>query len=68
MSAVTEDRPYRKGMEKEKAIGVLRGDAERGLISSSVVELLVSNFDEINAARDSESRAASRKYQESLKG
>jgi HD-GYP domain-containing protein (c-di-GMP phosphodiesterase class II) len=65
-SAITEDRPYRKGMEKEKAIQVLRGDAEKGLISSTIVELLVGSFDEINRVREEESRLASKSYQESL--
>ena len=44
-----------------------RSDAEKGLISSGVVDLLMSNYDEINKLRASESRVASRKYQESLK-
>ena len=66
-SALTEDRPYRKRMDKEKVADILRGDAEKGLISSGVVDLLMSNYDEINKLRASESRAASRKYQESLK-
>ena len=66
-SALTEDRPYRKRMDKEKVADILRGDAEKGLISSGVVDLLMSNYDEINKLRASESRVASRKYQESLK-
>jgi HD-GYP domain-containing protein (c-di-GMP phosphodiesterase class II) len=65
-SAITEDRPYRKGMEKEKAIQILRGDAEKGLISATIVELLVNSFDEINRVREEESRTASKSYQQSL--
>lgn len=67
-SAITEDRPYRKSMEKEKVIAVLNGDAQRGLISESLVGLLMDNYDLINDKRDVESRAASRKYQEILAG
>ena len=65
-SALTEDRPYRKSMEKEKVMDILTGDARRGLISSGIVEYLISNYDEINQLRAYESKAASRKYRESL--
>ena len=66
-SAVTEDRPYRRGMEKERVIAVLRENAEQGLTSAPVTELLIGHYDEINRRRDQESREASQKYQESLK-
>lgn len=66
-SALTEDRPYRKGMERDRALAILRENAERGQLSPAIVELLSQNYDAINAARDQESKAASRKYQESLK-
>ena len=65
--ALTEDRPYRKRMEKDKVISILRSDAEQGLISSGIVEMLIGDYDEIDRRRDTESRAASKKYQESLK-
>lgn len=65
-SAITEDRPYRKGMAREQVISILREDAERGQLSSTMVELLVAHFDEINARREEESRLASKSYQESL--
>ena len=65
-SALTENRPYRRSMDKEKVIGILRGDAGSGLISGGVVELLIDHYDAINARRDAESRAASKKYQQSL--
>ncbi len=66
-SAVTEDRPYRKSMDKEKVVDILRGDAGRGLLSEKIVELLIEHYDPINERRDAESRAASEKYQESLR-
>ncbi len=65
-SAITEDRPYRRSMEKEKVISILRGDAQRGLLSSDIVEKLISHYDEINHQRDVASRKASKKYQKSL--
>ncbi len=66
-SAITEDRPYRKSMDKEKVISILRGDAERGLLSADIVEKLIENYDEINHQRAIASKKASKKYQESLK-
>jgi HD-GYP domain-containing protein (c-di-GMP phosphodiesterase class II) len=65
-SALTEERPYRRGMEKEKVIAILREDAQKGLLASGVVELLVKHYDQINKRRAVESKAASKKYQEIL--
>ncbi len=65
-SAITEDRPYRKGMEPEKVRSILRREAEEGKISSTIVDLLINNYDEINAKREKESRAASATYQKAL--
>ncbi len=65
-SAITEDRPYRKSMDKEKVISILRTDAERGLLSPDIVEMLISHYDEINHQRDIASKKASKKYQQSL--
>ena len=63
---IRSDRPYRKSMEKEQVIAILREDAQRELLSQRLVELLIGHYDPINAQRDTESKAASRKYQESL--
>ena len=63
-SAITEDRPYRKGMEKEKALAILKGDAERGNIDPAIVELLAANYDQVNEARAKASRAAGQRYYE----
>lgn len=65
-SALAEDRPYRSGMDKNKVLAILREETERGMLAESVVELLTSHYDQINALRNAESRAASKKYQESL--
>lgn len=65
-SALTEDRPYRRSMEKEKVIALLREDVQHGLLSQQIVELLVDHYDAINEQREIESKAASKKYQESL--
>ena len=66
-SALAEDRPYRKGMEKEKVIMILSEDAQKGFLSDRLVALLTDHYDHIESIRNIESRAASKAYQESLK-
>ena len=66
-SALTEVRPYRGSMEKDGVLGILGRDAKDGLISDIVVRLLADHYEEINERRETESRAASRKYQESVR-
>lgn len=65
-SAIMEDRPYRKGMDKARALEVLHGDVERGALSESIVELLERNFDPINEKRDREAHIAGRRYYAAL--
>ncbi|MBQ6207598.1 MAG: phosphohydrolase, partial [Oscillospiraceae bacterium] len=64
-SAITEDRPYRAGMPKEKSVAVLRGDAERGALDTALVELLCGHYDEINRLRGEASRVAGAHYRQS---
>ena len=61
-SAITEDRPYRRGMDRQQALEVLNGDVQRGALSESVVALLIQNFDAINGVRDRAARAAGSRY------
>ena len=65
-SALTEERPYRKSMEKDRVAAILSEDEQRGLRSDSVADLLLEHYDEINERRAAESKAASKKYQEIL--
>lgn len=65
-SAITEDRPYRRGMDREQALAVLRGDVARGGLSRDVVELLIQNYGAINAARDTAAHIAGRRYYEAM--
>ena len=65
-SALTEERPYRKSMEKGRVVTLLREDVQSGLLSNSVADLLIDHYDEINERRAEESKAASKKYQEIL--
>ncbi len=50
-TAITEDRPYRKGMDKRKALEVMAGMAGDHALDTHLVALLVDRFDEINDAR-----------------
>lgn len=66
-SAITEERPYRKGMSKEQALDVLHGNVERGAICGEIVDLLAEHYEEVDAARDAMSHAAGKRYFESMK-
>ncbi|MEA4895763.1 MAG: HD domain-containing protein [Oscillospiraceae bacterium] len=58
-TAITEDRPYRKGMTQEKAETVLAHMVENGSISQPIVTLLENNYKTIeNLRRESAARAA----------
>lgn len=50
-TGITEDRPYRKGMDETHARGVLVGMAERGELDSTVVRTLLDHFDELTYTR-----------------
>ncbi|MBQ4513126.1 MAG: HD domain-containing protein [Anaerolineaceae bacterium] len=66
-SAITEVRPYRKGMTKDQAIKILREDVENGAICGKIVDLLVDHYEQIDAAREQESREEGQRYFQSLK-
>lgn len=65
-SAITEERPYRKGMTKEQASKVLLENVERGAVCEKIVKLLLDHYDEVDAVRDQESREAGKMYFQSL--
>lgn len=50
-TAITEDRPYRAGMSREKALAVLKDMAREGSLDSGVVGLLAEDFDAVNGLR-----------------
>ncbi len=53
-SAVAEIRAYRAGMSKEEVIRTLREYVESGAMSGYLVELLITNYDDIYAIRQKE--------------
>ena len=61
-SAITEDRPYRDGMDRAKVEAVLRGDAEKGALSKELVTLLLDHYEEMDACRNEASRSAGKRY------
>ncbi len=50
-TAITEDRPYRKGMSKAESLKILETMAGNNKIDINVVQVLKQNYDEINSAR-----------------
>ncbi|MBF0473346.1 MAG: HD domain-containing protein, partial [Nitrospirae bacterium] len=50
-TAISEDRPYREGMNSEKALGVLMRMANDNGLDRNIVLMLEKNYDLINAAR-----------------
>lgn len=50
-TAVTEDRPYRSGMDREQALQVLQSMAGEGVLDAEVVALLFERYDELNHLR-----------------
>jgi len=62
-TALTEDRPYRSGMEKEKAIGLIDSMVNGHELDGRLVRILLENFDEINARRAAAQQEAVREYE-----
>lgn len=60
--AITEDRPYRKGMPKEQVVKVLDDMVKNLSLDPYIVEILKSNFDEVNEYRKNAQTAAAEEY------
>lgn len=63
-TALTEDRPYRKGMEPSKAIEILENMVNISALDSNVVRILKLHYDEINAVREMTQAKAYENYEE----
>lgn len=61
-TAITEDRPYRKGMSQNKAETVINSMANSGSICPYVVSVLIDNFEWINDIRKDAQNKASAEY------
>jgi len=62
-TAVAEDRPYRKGMQREEIEKILKKRADMNLLDKRTVDLLLENYDEV-LARVMEKQAATKEYYE----
>lgn len=51
-TAITEDRPYREGMSKEKALSVLKDMGQESALDLEIIAILQDNYDEINYTRE----------------
>ena len=63
VTAMTEDRPYRPGMERETVMKTLYSMSERGGIDKNIVELVNINFPRINEARIKAQAEAQQEYE-----
>ncbi|MBE3575473.1 MAG: HD domain-containing protein [Firmicutes bacterium] len=61
-AALTEDRPYRKGMAPEDALALVREKVQENALDGSVVAKLESHFAEVNALRQAAQAEAARQF------
>jgi len=65
-TAINEDRPYRKGMTRDRALQLLRQMVENTALDSDIVSLLELHFDEINSLRVAAQDVSFEEYQRFL--
>jgi HD-GYP domain-containing protein (c-di-GMP phosphodiesterase class II) len=63
-TALTENRPYRKGMEKKRAVEILQNMAGKGELDQKLVKTVEENFDEMNRIRELAQEQASKEYRQ----
>jgi HD-GYP domain-containing protein (c-di-GMP phosphodiesterase class II) len=66
-TAVTENRPYRKGMQKDEVIMILKNMALDGKIDTRIVETLIIFYQDINKARIKAQKKARTRYDDFAK-
>jgi putative nucleotidyltransferase with HDIG domain len=62
LTALTEGRPYRAGMDKDQATKILFSMAASGAIDQGIVELADKNFFRINSVRMAAQQQAKKEY------
>jgi HD-GYP domain-containing protein (c-di-GMP phosphodiesterase class II) len=70
-TGLTENRPYRKGMTREEAMGVLHGMAAKKELDARLVSLLEAHYDAVLRAREEAQAQAVLEYEafrDALKG
>jgi HD-GYP domain-containing protein (c-di-GMP phosphodiesterase class II) len=63
-TALTEERPYRDGMDEAAARRAIDGFVDGGALAPEVVDLLAGRFDELNEERERAQRTARQQYEE----
>jgi len=66
-TAITEDRPYRKGMDFEQTKNVLYNMVRSNALDARVVEVILSNFDEVNEIRKKAQVEAEKEYHDFIR-
>jgi HD-GYP domain-containing protein (c-di-GMP phosphodiesterase class II) len=67
-TALTEDRPYRKGFARERVTRVLRQMARNEKLDPEVVSALLARYDEMDAARAEAQAEAEAEYDAFMSG
>ncbi|NLB52997.1 MAG: HD domain-containing protein [Syntrophomonadaceae bacterium] len=62
LTAITEDRPYRKGMQDTQAIQIIEKMGQDSKLDTEIIALVKENFDQINAARIKAQQQATNEY------
>jgi len=63
-TAITEDRPYRLGMDRAKAQKVIKTMVSRSALDPDVVSLLMNRYEDLNSVRMTAQAEAVREYGE----
>lgn len=63
-TALTEDRPYRRGLEKDDVISILKESADKLLLDKVVVNVLIEHFEAINSHRINVQQEATQTYRD----
>lgn len=61
-TALTEDRPYRDGMDRSRTVEVLASQAGTGVLDRDAVDLLLTHYDELNEVRTRAQERATRDF------
>ncbi len=65
-TAITENRPYRQGMDFDISKKVLSNMVQTNALDGEVVKILIDNFEEINEMRENSQIEATEKYKKFL--
>ncbi len=63
-TAISEDRPYRKGMGRRQSLDILKDMGSRGMLDPSIVKKACVHLDELNEIRKKAQQRAHEKYEE----